>query len=90
MTQEIRGDAPSRAESTYSHEGPKCPYCGCQVTADDPIYYDETNYVEDDCLSCGKTYDVEVYTSTIWSCEPRATAAEASVDGSSPQNNGAA
>ncbi len=60
---------------TYSHEGPKCPNpdCGRQYTADDPAYYDESNYTEETCDNCGETFDVEVYHSVSWSCDRRAT-----------------
>jgi ribosomal protein L37AE/L43A len=52
---------------TYSHEGPQCPYCGRQYTADEPFYYDE--YLGSlDCDSCGKIFKVEVYISTTWTC----------------------
>jgi len=53
---------------TYEHEGPKCPYCGFQFTADDPVYYDEMNYTEETCSECEQTFNVEVYISTSWSC----------------------
>ena len=49
-------------EETYSHEGPKCPYCGKQFTADEGYFYDEQNYTEQECYSCEKVFDVEVYT----------------------------
>jgi len=54
--------------STCETEGPKCPYCGRQYTADDPAYYDEINYTEETCDECDKTFDVMVYTSTMWTC----------------------
>lgn len=54
---------------TYSTEGPICPYCARQYTADEGHYYDESNYTSEDCGSCGKTFSVEVYTSTSWTCE---------------------
>lgn len=53
---------------TYSHEGPQCPYCGRQYTADDPYFYGD-NYTSEDCDECGKTFSVMVYTSTSWTCE---------------------
>jgi len=53
---------------TYSNEGPECPHCGRQYTADDPFYYDESNLTEMDCDRCGKTFEVAVYTSTSWTC----------------------
>jgi rRNA maturation protein Nop10 len=57
-------------EDTYSHEGPKCPHCGRQFTADEPHYYDEMRYTRDDCDECGKPFSVSVHVSTTWSCEP--------------------
>ena len=59
---------------TYESEGPKCPYCGRQYTADEPHYYDYQNYTEETCDECGQTFDVEVCTSTDWSCHARANA----------------
>lgn len=55
---------------TYEGEGPKCPYCGRQYTADKPIYYSD-RYREETCDECGKTFDVEVCTSTDWRCTAR-------------------
>lgn len=56
--------------STYSLEGPQCPHCGRQHTADEPGYYDD-DYVEETCDECGETFAVEVNTSTSWRCEPK-------------------
>lgn len=56
-------------EDTYSHEGPQCPHCLRQFTADDRFYYDENNYTEDQCDECGGKFTVEVCHSTSWSCE---------------------
>jgi hypothetical protein len=61
---------------TYESEGPKCPCCGRQYTADEPHYYDEMNYTEETCDSCGATFDVSVYTSTDWTCTERPQSAE--------------
>ncbi len=58
------------SEGTYSTDGPICPYCQRQFTPDEPHYFDERRYTEDDCDQCGKTFSVEVYTSTSWRCEP--------------------
>jgi transposase-like protein len=55
---------------TWSSDGPQCPYCGRQYTADESHYYDEQNYTEEDCDSCGKKFAVEVHTSVYWACEP--------------------
>jgi|GEM_PF-3337308 len=54
---------------TYSTSGPECPYCGRQYTPDEPHYYDESNYTEQECDDCGNTFMVEVYHSTSWTCE---------------------
>lgn len=63
-------------EETYSTEGPQCPYCGFQYTADDPIYYDAQRFTEETCDQCDKTFDVEVFTSTTWTCIARAALGE--------------
>ena len=63
---------------TYEREGPKCPYCGRQYTADEPHYFDEMRYTEEECDECGQTFDVSVYTETTWSCSPRVST---SIDG---------
>lgn len=57
-------------EDTYSTEGPQCPYCKRQYTADEPCYYDERLYTEETCDNCEKTFSVSVCHSTSWSCEP--------------------
>lgn len=57
------------AEETYSDEGPQCPYCGRQYTADDPGYYRD-DYTEEDCDNCGKKFSVSVNHSVSWACEP--------------------
>lgn len=57
------------ADDTYSIEGPQCPYCGRQYTADEAHYYDEMNYTEEDCDNCGKKFGVSVCTSVSWACE---------------------
>ncbi len=59
------------SEETYSTEGPECPYCGRQYTADEPGYFDEQGYTEETCDSCGETFDVSVYHSVSWTCSPR-------------------
>jgi DNA-directed RNA polymerase subunit RPC12/RpoP len=59
------------ALKTYSTSGPRCPYCGFQYTPDEPHYFDESNYTEEDCSDCGRTFSVSVYTSTSWTCEQR-------------------
>jgi len=57
-------------ERTYSTAGPECPYCGHKHQADEPFYYDEDMTVMD-CGRCERDFNVEVYTSTSWTCEPR-------------------
>jgi len=56
-------------KETYSDEGPQCPYCGRQYTADEPGYFDEMNYTEEICDECEKKFTVSVYTSTSWTCD---------------------
>jgi len=55
-------------ESTFSTEGPKCPHCGRQFTADDAAYY-QPAYVKDECDECGKTFSVDVHYEVSWRCE---------------------
>jgi transposase-like protein len=57
------------SEYTYSTEGPKCPYCGRQYTADEPHYFDEDRYTEEDCDGCERKFSVRVYSNTSWTCE---------------------
>lgn len=58
------------ASETYSNEGPQCPHCGRQYTADEGHYYDEQNYTEETCDECNKPFSVSVCTTVAWSCEP--------------------
>jgi rRNA maturation protein Nop10 len=74
---------------TYEHEGPKCPYCGRQYTADDPAYFDEMNYTEEDCDSCGKTFDVAVYHTVSWTCSARVEATTPTPETTSDGEGGA-
>ena len=53
---------------TYSTEGPKCPFCGNEFTPDEAHYFDEMRYTSETCDSCGKDFDVDVYTQTSWTC----------------------
>lgn len=57
----------TRPTFSYSTEGPECPYCETQFTADDSSFYDE-NYTEDTCPECGETFLVEVHVETSWTC----------------------
>lgn len=51
---------------TYSdEEGPECPFCGAEWTADDPIYFDEKGF-EDDCPDCGNHIRIQPETWTAW------------------------
>ena len=57
------------SKETYSTEGPQCPHCKAQLTADEAHYYSES-YTEDTCQECEKPFKVNVYTETSWTCEP--------------------
>ncbi|MFA7333373.1 MAG: hypothetical protein WC130_03670 [Kiritimatiellia bacterium] len=72
MTTEIKAAIAGAIEADeeneeYETEGPKCPYCGRQYTADEPHYFSE-KYTEETCdnRKCGKTFEVEVEHSTTW------------------------
>ena len=56
---------------TYESEGPKCPHCGRQYTADEAHYFDEMNYTEEVCDECHKPFKVLVYSSTTWTCSAK-------------------
>lgn len=64
----------------YSTEGPICPHCERQYTADEPYYFDESNYTSQECDGCGKTFSVQVYTSTSWTCEAMPAGDEQTAD----------
>lgn len=55
---------------TWSSEGPKCPYCDRQFTADEPFYYDEMNYTQETCDECGSKFEVRVEATVAWACDP--------------------
>ena len=57
------------ADETYSTEGPQCPHCGRQFTADEPGFFAD-DYDKEDCDECGKSFAVSVYTNTSWTCSP--------------------
>jgi hypothetical protein len=59
-------------DETYSTEGPQCPHCKVQITADADYYYDD-NYTQDQCGYCGGLFSVEVYVSTSWTCTAKET-----------------
>ena len=56
--------------NTISTEGPKCPYCGMQYTADDPRYYNTIEYTDDTCDGCLKPFKVSVEIDATWVCFP--------------------
>lgn len=58
------------AGEMFSDEGPICPYCERQFTADEPGYYDESNYTSETCDACNKKFDVSVNHTTTWLCSP--------------------
>lgn len=60
-----------RPRETFGTEGPKCPCCERQYTADEAGYYDEWAYTEETCDRCGATFDVRVSTTTTWECTER-------------------
>lgn len=48
-----------------SYDGPICPYCDYQHTADEPFYYDE-DLDEMECGLCCKKFEVRVSMTTYW------------------------
>lgn len=61
------------SKETYSKDGAVCPYCGKMNSPhDDDLYrlYDEATD-ELRCISCDKDFDVEVWVSFSWRCNPR-------------------
>ena len=50
----------------YSDEGPTCPTCGRQYTADSDDLFRDTYAME--CDSCGSSYTVVTEISTMWIC----------------------
>jgi hypothetical protein len=53
--------------STFSTDGPKCPYCGWQDRPDDSFYYNESGFVmQCEELDCGKKFKVQPYCSWSW------------------------
>lgn len=69
-------------------EGPQCPYCQRQYTADEAYYFDENAYTQETCDECGKTFSVQVHTTTDWICEPMPDAAKAPSSASAPRQTG--
>jgi hypothetical protein len=65
-------DGPVRPlpEETYeTGEGPRCPFCGQQWTADDAIYFDEDGF-DADCDECGNEIRVDPIISVAWKTKP--------------------
>lgn len=56
-------------EETYSSEGPQCPHCGRQYTADEAFYFDDKNYTRETCDECNRPFTVSVDHHTSWRCE---------------------
>ena len=57
-------------EETYeTGEGPSCPFCGTQWTADDPVYFDEYGF-EEACSECGNVIRIEPEISVSWTTKP--------------------
>jgi hypothetical protein len=50
-------------------EGPRCPFCKTQWTADDPVYYDENGF-EDECSECGNIIRIVPTISVSWTTTP--------------------
>lgn len=61
----------TEAQETYSSEAPVCPYCGHMPEHDGGFYYDESRD-ELECEKCDRVSDMSIYTSTTWTCTPRA------------------
>ena len=55
---------------TYNTDAPECPHCHYVHTHDGGFFYDE-DLTEYQCESCGEVFDVQVYTSTSWTCSPK-------------------
>ena len=57
-------------EETYSTDAPECPYCGHKQMHDGGSLYDE-DLTEMECGRCDRSFGVQVYHSTSWTCCPR-------------------
>jgi len=55
---------------TFNTDAPGCPYCGHKQSHDGGYFYNE-DLTETECDHCQKTFDVEVYHSTSWTCTAR-------------------
>lgn len=55
-------------DETYDKLGPRCPYCLHLHQPDAPEFYRDTDAFE--CDRCGKEFEMEVFTSTSWTCTP--------------------
>ena len=56
----------SSCSAFSDNEGPTCPFCDRQYTADEPEYMNETPH-EIECDQCGKTFMSECSISISWS-----------------------
>lgn len=54
-------------DETYSNSAPTCPHCGHVQGHDGGYFYDE-GMTDFECETCGKEFEVRVYTSTSWTC----------------------
>lgn len=61
------------ADETYNTDAPECPYCGHKQQHDGGYLYDE-DLTEIECDGCQRTYDVEVFHRTSWTCRPQGDA----------------
>jgi len=55
---------------TFNQTAPECPYCGYVHRHDGGFFYEE-DLTSFECERCDQTFDVEVYTSTSWTCTAR-------------------
>lgn len=67
---------------TFRTDAPECPYCGHVHQHDGGFFYDE-DLTSLECDYCGKAFDVEVYTSTSWTCTARTPPPKETNDGNS-------
>lgn len=56
---------------TFSTDKPHCPYCGARNGDEDdpdPRYYEDGDF-HNECLSCGKEYELSVHVSQSYTCK---------------------